>query len=265
MTLEETALINIMTEPLVVVCTPTYNRGFTVDFSSMVMKKQIYKNIHWIIIDNSSDEEQSWARIKEIQDLPPFTYIRILEKKTIGTMRNICLEEAKKLNPKYIAFWDDDDFYPPQRIQKSVEALEKEAQYDIVGCEIMPVFVVKDNVLVEVGPYGANHATASVWLFRASIAEKRKFFDADVKAEEGNFTRDWTLPMKMIDHKDAILVIGHSRNTVNKEQIAESPRKFAGRYIETANGKNIVRFQWFQDRALWDCFYKTFALGAVNQ
>lgn len=262
---EQTTITKIMNEPLVVVCTPTYNRGFTVDFSAMVMKKQTYKNIHWIIIDNSSEEEQSWGKIKEKTDIPPFTYIRILDKKPIGELRNICLEEAKKLNPIYIAFWDDDDYYPPQRIQKSVEALETERQYDIVGCEIMPVFIVKDNVMVEVGPYGANHATASVWVFRRSIAENRKFNNGDVKAEEGNFTRDWTLSMKMIPHKDAILVIGHSRNTVSKEMIAENPRKFAGKFTETANGKNIIRFQWFQDRELWDCFCKTFALGAINQ
>lgn len=255
-----------MAEPLVVVCTPTYNRGFTVDFSAMVMMRQTYKNIHWIVIDNSSDEEQSWSKIKtKIDEIPPLTYIRIHDKKPIGEMRNICLKEAKKLNPKYIAFWDDDDYYPPQRIQKSVEALEAESQYDIVGCEIMPVFIAKDNVMVEVGPYGANHATASVWVFRTSITDNRNFFDGDVKSEEGNFTRDWTLSMKMIPHKDAILVIGHSRNTVSKEMIAENPKKFAGKFTETANAKNIVRFQWFQDRKLWDCFCKTFALGVVNQ
>ena len=266
MTLEQTTLINTMADPLVVVCTPTYNRGFTVDFSAMVMMRQTYKNIHWIVIDNSSDEEQSWSKIKtKIDEIPPLTYIRILDKKPIGEMRNICLKEAKKLNPKYIAFWDDDDYYPPQRIQKSVEALEAESQYDIVGCEIMPVFIAKDNVMVEVGPYGANHATASVWVFRTSITDNRKFFDGDDKSEEGNFTRDWTLSMKMIPHKDAILVIGHSRNTVSKEMIAENPKKFAGKFTETANGKNIVRFQWFQDRKLWDCFCKTFALGVVNQ
>ncbi len=265
MIFEQPTITKIMVDPLVVVCTPTYNRGFTVDFSAMVMMRQTYKNIHWIIIDNSSDEEQSWARIKEKTGIPPITYVRILEKKPIGEMRNICLKEANKLNPKYIAFWDDDDYYPPQRIQKSVEALESESQYDIVGCEIMPVFIAKDNVIVEVGPYGPNHATASVWVFRSSITDNRKFFDGDVRSEEGNFTRDWTLSMKMIPHKDAILVIGHRRNTVSKEMIAENPKKFAGRFTETANGKNIVRFQWFQDRKLWDCFCKTFALDVVNQ
>jgi glycosyltransferase involved in cell wall biosynthesis len=124
MTLEQTTITNIMADPLVIVCTPTYNRGFTVNFSAMVMKKQTYKNIHWIIIDNSSDEEQSWCKIKEKTDIPPFTYIRILDKKPIGEMRNICLKEAKKLNPTYIAFWDDDDYYPAERVSHAVERLK---------------------------------------------------------------------------------------------------------------------------------------------
>jgi glycosyltransferase involved in cell wall biosynthesis len=243
----------------VVICTPTYNRNFTLDFSSLVLRKQVYKNIAgWIIVDNSSEDDKSWKDVQKMSFDFPVTYIRINEKKPIGAIRNILITEALKLNTKYIAFWDDDDYYPPQRILKSVEALESDSSKNIVGCEIMPVFIAQDNVLMEVGPYGTNHATASCWLFRSSIAKNRKFNDADVKAEEGAFTQEWTLPMAMISHKDLILVIGHSHNTVNKRQMVPDPSRFAGKLTETANGKNVVRFQWLRDRELWDCFCKTF-------
>lgn len=246
----------------VVVCTPTYNRRFSLEFSALVMKLQTYKNIvNWVIIDNSSDDTQSWEPIKDMTGLPPVTYVRIHEKKPIGFLRNRCIEEALKHDSKYIAFWDDDDFYPPQRISKSVEALETDSSKDIVGCEIMTVFITQDNVLMTVGPYGENHATASVWLFRSSIAKNRRFNDVDVKAEEGAFTKDWTTPMAMLPTKDLILVIGHAHNTVNKRQMVPDPARFAGKLTETANGKNIVRFQWFQNRELWDCFCKTFPLA----
>jgi glycosyltransferase involved in cell wall biosynthesis len=250
----------------VVICTPTFNRKFSLEFSSMVMKKQTYKDIiGWVIIDNSSDDEKSWEDVTKIEGLPPVIYVRIHEKKPIGALRNICVQKALELKSEYIAFWDDDDYYPSQRITKSVEALENNKTKDIVGCEIMTVFVTEDNVLMDVGPYGANHATASVWLFRASIAKDRKFNDTDLKAEEGAFTRDWTLPMVMLSQKDLILVIGHAHNTVNKRQMVPDPSRFAGKLTETANGKNIVRFQWFRDRELWDCFYKTFLLALANQ
>jgi len=243
----------------VVVCTPTYNRKFSLEFSSMVMKRQTYKNIiGWIVVDNSSEDSKSWEDIQKIEGLPPVTYVRIREKQTIGFLRNKLIEEAKKTPAKYIAFWDDDDFYPPQRIEKSVEALEQNPKYEIVGTEIMPVFISEDNVLMEVGPYGTNHATASCWLFRSSITGDRRFNDKDVKAEEGSFTRDWTLPMIMLPNRDIILVIGHAHNTVSKRQMVPDPARFAGKLTETANGKNVVRYQWLKDRELWDCFRKTF-------
>jgi glycosyltransferase involved in cell wall biosynthesis len=245
-----------MNEPSVVVCTPTCNRRFTLEFSMNVFKRQTHKNIHWLIVDNSTDPEKSWEPIKD-SDIP-HTYIRIEGKKPIGYLRNVCLEEALKRKSDYIAFWDDDDFYVPQRIQKSVEALERDNTKDIIGCAVLPVFLCKENVLMETGPYGTNHSTAATYLFRSSIATNRRFIADAEKAEEGSFTRDWTLPMYMLPSKDVILVIGHNYNTVNKNQMYENPTKFAARILNTANAKNIVRIQWIQDPALWDLFRKTF-------
>lgn len=246
-----------MSRPLVVVCTPTYNRRFALNFSAECYKRQTYPNLHWIILDNSTDEEKSWAPIQERKDIP-HTYIHIEGKKPIGYLRNVCLEEALKLNPTYIAFWDDDDFYVKHRIQAGVEALEKDSTKDIIGCEVLPVFLSKENVLMETGPYGTNHSTAATYLFRASIATNRRFIPDAEKAEEGSFTRDWTLPMCMLPAKDVILVIGHQFNTVNKSQMLANPAKFAARITNDANAKNIVRFQWIKDPVLWDLFCKTF-------
>ena len=247
-------------QPLVVVCTPTYNRSFSVNFSALCMKRQTHSNIHWLIVDNSDDEDKCWKSIKDVASVP-LTYIRLdKEKHPIGYLRNVCVDEALKLSPKYIAFWDDDDYYPAQRISKSVEALERDSQYDIVGCEVMPVFLSRENALMETGPYGKNHSTAATYLFRASICNGRRFDEKAIKAEEGSFTRDWTLPMAMLPAKDILLVIGHQHNTVNKSQMLENPAKFAGRITNTDNAKNIVRFQWMKDKELWDCFCKTFLL-----
>jgi len=248
-----------MSLPLVVVCTPTYNRGFSVKFSALCMKRQTYSNIHWIVLDNSDDPMKDWSTIQQYATVP-LTYQKIEGKQPIGHLRNLCLEEAFKLKPTYIAFWDDDDYYVPQRIAKSVEALEKDSTKDIVGCEILPVFLTRENVLMETGPYGTNHSTAATYLFRASIAVDRRFEAKAVKAEEGAFTRDWTLPMVMLPNTDVIMVIGHAHNTVNKSQMLDNPAKFAGRIKNTANAKNVIRFQWIKDPEVWDCFHKTFLL-----
>ena len=246
---------------LVCVCTPTYNRRFSLEFSVECYKKQSYKNLHWIIVDNSTSDDNSWKDIQQIEGIQ-VTYIRILEKKPIGSLRNVCLEEARKLNPEFIAFWDDDDFYPPQRIEKSVQALQQNPGHQIIGVDIMTVFLSHENVLLNVGPYGPNHSTAACYLFRNNADTQARYFEANaVKAEEGAFTRDWTMPMLMLPADDILLVIGHANNTVNKSNIFADPKKYGARVLNSDNAKNIVRFQWIKDPSTWKVFCKTF-LGA---
>lgn len=247
-----------MQDELCVVCTPTYNRKFCLNFSIATFRRQTYKNLHWIVVDNSVSDENSWGDIQYEKDIQ-VTYIRVQEKKPIGHLRNICLNEARKLNPKYIALWDDDDYYVPTRIEKSIEILRKNPEYDIIGVDVMQVFLSRENVIMDVGPYGKNHATAATYLFRNNEnTQKRYFLDTATKAEEGTFTRDWTLQMYMLPAKEVLLVIGHSQNTVNKSQILAEPAKFGARIHNSDNAKNIVRFQWITDPSMWAIFRKTF-------
>ena len=57
----------------------------------------------------------------------PVKYVSVYNgtQKTIGTLRNICIEKALDENAEYILFWDDDDYYDPLRTQQNVETLKK--------------------------------------------------------------------------------------------------------------------------------------------
>jgi glycosyltransferase involved in cell wall biosynthesis len=248
--------------PLIAVCTPTYNRKFTLEFSMACFLRQTCPNLHWIVIDNSESDDNSWIEIQELaKDKFPLTYIRIRDKTPIGALRNICLEESRKIQAEFLAFWDDDDYYPPQRIAVSVQALQENPKFDITGCEIMSVFLTRENLLMDVGPYGHNHATAATYVIRMSATPGRQFLATANRAEEGTFTRDWTMPMIMLPTQDVLLVMGHKQNTVDKSAIFTEQRKFGGRMNNHDNAKNIVRFQWIKDPKMWDILSKTF-LGA---
>jgi hypothetical protein len=56
------------------------------------------------------------------------------------------------------------------------------------------------------------------------------------------------------------LIATEAQYTVNKSQMLDNPAKFAGRIKNTANAKNVIRFQWIKDPEVWDCFHKTFLL-----
>jgi glycosyltransferase involved in cell wall biosynthesis len=243
----------------VVILTPTYNRRFAWEFERFCVAHQTFprESLHWIILDNSDDPAKDWSPAKEEKELS-VEYHKVDGKKPIGWLRNRLLEYAQAHAPDYVAFWDDDDYYVPQRIQASVEALQKDSSKQIVGCPKMTIFLAPQNALVEVGPYGENHATCASYLFVGSLLGKHWFPDDAVKAEEAAFTRNWTTPMAMLDCKDIILVIGHAHNTVNKSQILDDPRTFMANILNVDNAKHLIRFQWLKTPGLWGLFCKTF-------
>lgn len=92
---------------------------------------QTYKNIELIIIDDgSTNDTYKWAK-----ELANEKIILKKNKKNIGLGKtlNECLKLAKGY---YIARMDGDDISDKTRIQKQVEFLEKNKQYDLVTCNM---------------------------------------------------------------------------------------------------------------------------------
>ncbi len=56
------------------------------------------------------------------------------EKEPIGKLRNRCLDLALAAGADYIVFWDDDDYYVPQRISAGIRALEQKPKAEFSGC-----------------------------------------------------------------------------------------------------------------------------------
>lgn len=243
----------------IAVCTPTYNRRWTWEWSRLCFDRQDYpaENLIWIIVDNSDSSEQSW----EIsQTHPQVRYVRIEGKRAIGELRNICIQEALKTKCEYIAFWDDDDFYVPHRFSHAIQCLQEHPEKVYVGCSLLYLLLVKENVLMKVGPYGENHSTAASWVMRRSHAEQNSFDPNATKGEEGKFMREWKTPMHMIRPEDCLLVMGHHVNTVNKSQVRAKSAQFLASDLNSANGKMVARMQWFQSPDVWAQFQSTFSV-----
>ena len=238
----------------IVVVTPTSNRRWSWEFSKACMMAQTQQPLTWIIVDNSSHDDYDWS---VAQTLPYVEYVRIREKQQIGDLRNICLERALKTGAEYIVFWDDDDYYPPQRILTGVNALKTDRECDIAASSRMFVLLTKENVFMEVGPYGPTHGTAATFTIRRRYAETHRF-PSTGKGEELEFTKQWTARMVQIPAEDTIVVMGHSRNTVDKSDLYTNPQIFKGTVLNTDNGKMIVRSRW---PIRWDLLLSTFFGG----
>lgn len=216
------------------------------------MNTQIRQPDLWIVLDNSSCPADDWAVAK---DRPGVLYERVYGVHPIGWMRNRCLDLALENGADAIVFWDDDDYYPPTRISSGVAALEANPDADIAGSSKMYLLLTQENVLMTTGPFGPTHATAATWTVRARYARTHRFVETKERGEELEFTREWTAKMVHVPAEDTIVVMGHSRNTVNKSDLLVRPHLYRADFVNSANGKMVFRTRW---PVQWEVFRTTF-------
>jgi glycosyltransferase involved in cell wall biosynthesis len=219
--------------------------------------------IEWFILDNSDEGNSGWEAAKECSDIK-IHYRRIPPGKPIGALRNELIEWAiQESKATYYAWWDDDDYYIPTRLEISRKALEREGT-QIAMCREMYVFLSKENFLMKVGPYPPNNGTCASFFVTRKYLEKNRFPQDAKRGEEEVFCRGWTSRATDLNPKDILLVLGHPKNTVNKSQIYDEQRKFVATQINMDNAKNVVRFQWIKTPEVWDLFRRTYLAEEVR-
>lgn len=235
----------------VVACTPTRNRRWTWAFSRTCMDMQIRRPDLWIIVDNSTSPAEDWSVAR---DIPGVLYERVTGPKTVGALRNRCIELALENNADILVFWDDDDYYPPTRISSGVAALVANPDVDIAGASQMYLLLTRENILMTTGPFGPNHATAATHTIRRRYLETHRFPDK-AKGEEYEFTQGWTVPVAQVPAAETIVVMGHTRNTVDKSDLAVHPTLYKAAVVNGDNGRMAMRVRW---PVPWDTFRTTF-------
>jgi len=168
---------------------------------------QTYKGpLEWIIVDDGDDKIEDL--VKDI----PFVRYYAVEKMTIGAKRNLIHKYTKG---DVLIYIDDDDYYPPQRIEHVLESLNNSL---ICGSSIMYIYFSNLNKIYKFGPYGPNHATAATFGIKRELLNQTAY-NNDKKGEEKFFLKKWTIPLEQMDPKKTILVIAHDMNTVDKNQL----------------------------------------------
>jgi hypothetical protein len=153
-----------------------------------------------------------------------------------------------------VVFWDDDDYYPPTRISSGILALEATPEADIAASSKMYVLLTRENVLMTVGPYHDKHGTAATYTIRRRYIETHRFPDKG-KGEELEFTNHWTANMVQVPAEDTIVVMGHSKNTVDKSDIFVRPQVYMAKVVNSDNGRTVMRTRW---PVPWEAFRTTF-------
>jgi len=203
-------------KPFVSVCTPTYNRRA---FIPMLIKNFLAQNypmelIEWIVVDDGSDPVGDLFK-----DIANVKYFYQKEKMKLGRKRNYMHEKAKG---EIIVYMDDDDYYPPDRINHAVNRLRSSPQALCAGSSVIYIYFKETSKIWQFGPYGPNHATAGTFAFKRKLLKETGYDDDAEMAEEKQFLKNYTVPFIQLNPLKSILCFAHDKNTFDKRRLLQN-------------------------------------------
>lgn len=233
-------------KPFVSVCTPTFNRRPFIEMMLQCFRNQTYpkSRIEWIIVDDGTDKIQDLIDASEI---PQIKYFPIDQKMKLGEKRNFM--HSKSIG-SILVYMDDDDYYPPERIQHAVEMLTQNKSAMCAGSSEIFIYFKHIQKMYQSGPFGPNHATAGTFAFRRELLSNCRYDDHASLAEEKAFLKNYTIPMVQLDPLKTILVFSHIHNTfdkrimlkdINPQVLKESPKTVTD-FIRKPEEKPILDF-----------------------
>jgi glycosyltransferase involved in cell wall biosynthesis len=205
--------------PLVSVCTPTFNRRPFIPIMLECFKHQTYPKdrIEWIIVDDGTDKVRD---LIEAAKVPQIKYFELPDKLPLGAKRNYMHTKCKG---SIIVYMDDDDYYPPERIEHAVDKLNEDRNALCAGASEIYIYFKHIQKMIQCGPYGPKHATAGTFAFRAELLKNNRYNDTAALAEERAFLKDYTVPFVQLDPMKTILVFSHEHNTFDKRRLLDNP------------------------------------------
>lgn len=201
------------------VVTPTYNRRKFIPNLIEIYRAQTFpkEKMEWIIVDDGRDKVQDLFE-EASKTILNLRYMYKDEKLRLGAKRNLLNDLAKG---NIIIAMDDDDYYPPDRVQTVVNAFRKNPNVDLAGSSEMLLYYIDTKQIYSLGPFGSKHATNGTMAWRKRYANTHRYNDYVTMAEEKSFLEDYKNQMIQLDPKQTILVVCHSDNTYDKYELRD--------------------------------------------
>jgi hypothetical protein len=103
----------------------------------------------------------------------------------------------------------------------------------------MNLYYADTKKIYTVGPYSSTHATNGTMAWRKAYSDKHKYNEFVTKAEEITFLDNFRYPMIQLNPLNTILVICHTDNTVDKNELRDE-------LIKTNNFHNKIKQSTFK-------------------
>ncbi len=173
--------------------------------------------IEWIIVDDGTDKIRDLVESSGIKNIQ---YFALDKKMPLGEKRNFM---HKKTKGSIIVYMDDDDYYPPERIEHAVDTLKNNKEALCAGSSELYIYFKHIQQMYQCGPYGPNHSTAGTFAFKSRLLDDTRYEDHAALAEEKAFLKNYTVPFVQLDPLKTILVFSHNHNTFDKKKLLDNP------------------------------------------
>jgi glycosyltransferase involved in cell wall biosynthesis len=187
-----------------------------------LIKLQTYKNIiEWVIVEGSKTENDAKINAENINNLIKnhnesfkIIYSEYTGKK-LSDLRNI---GNNNCTGDIIVCMDDDDYYPPERVEHAVESLEN-STYLIAGCSDIYLYEYFMGKLYKFKGFHDKHTTNNCMAYKKEYLKNHKYDSGLDMAEEKSFTNDFKEPMVQLKSIKCIIGSSHNNNTFNKREL----------------------------------------------
>jgi glycosyltransferase involved in cell wall biosynthesis len=172
--------------------------------------------MEWIIVDDGVDSVEDL--FKPLLDKYAVHYMRVDNKMTIGAKRNLMQDMA---HGEYLVWFDDDDYYPPERISHAINMLRSKGTKAplLAGSSALYLYVSSLKKIYYAKPLHPWHATNGTMVVHKDYAKKHRYDDTEIFGEEKKYLNDHTEPLLQLNPAKTMLVMSHNDNTVDKTKL----------------------------------------------
>ena len=195
------------------------------------IKTQTFKVDQWVIVsgDITWSEEDFNIFINSIQKKIPMVKIDtvyVSEKtsntygisnnyEAIGYLRNVTNNLA---NGDIIVCMDDDDYYPPTRVEHAVTKLLN-SNLEVAGCSPHLMYDIDMNTIFQFKKFSENHSVNCSLAYKKSFLSTSNYDNKNTHAEESVFLKNFTIPIVQLDPMQTVIQMAHPKNTYNKRHL----------------------------------------------
>jgi len=180
-----------------------------------LLEDQTYPVHEWVLVEGSPTKElarQNGHLIRGLCSSIPVRYIETEGGLPIGHLRQLANRSAQG---DIRVVFDDDDYYPPTRIEHAVESLLR-SKKRLAGCSPMLMYDYQTQKLTQFPSFGRNHSVSSAMAWTRAY---EGVYDEQARhAEESSFTRGFQERMVQLDPAHTIIQSSHTQNTYSKKR-----------------------------------------------